>query len=416
MLGELRRIAIAFFILSLPLAVRAQEASQPEKIVFSGQLRERTEFDDRHINADELVFIHYLRTRLRATAKPATGFTVVAEVQDSRYLGQNDPTQARGTTDISADGLDMHQAWAQIERPFDLPIDLRVGRQEITFGNERVIGVSNWSNTGRTFDGARATLHTTDLSVDLFGARLAASSAGPIAAQHLYGLWANWKPATTTSFDLFGLQDDNTTSIRRGEDSGKALLMRYSIGLTVKQTFGPIDMELEGIGQTGNTAPNDSVVQRSIKAFLGSAAVSVMLVPESKTKLNLLATTLSGDGSAKDDKSETFNTVFGTNHKFYGIADYVPELAGDRGLVDFMGGASTSPSKELKLALEGHLLLPQHGPDSFGNEFNITAAWRAATPFELSGGVAVFLPGEILKPRVGDSTRYWAYIAGLWEF
>ena len=123
-------------------------------------------------------------------------------------------------------------------------------------------------------------------------------------------------------------------------------------------------MELEGIDQTGETSPNDSTTRRSIKAFLGSATVSATLIPESKTKVTLLATVLSGDGSAKDDKSETFNTVFGTNHKFYGIADYVPDLSGDRGLVDFMAGASTSPSKEWKLALEGHALLPQRGGDA----------------------------------------------------
>ncbi|HYJ78731.1 MAG TPA: hypothetical protein VEW03_03940, partial [Longimicrobiaceae bacterium] len=101
-----------------PAAARAQPAPvDSQKLVFSGQVRLRSELDDRHVLADERVNVHLLRTRLRASARPAPGISVLAELQDARHLGSGDPRQGRGTTDPSADGLDMRQAWAQLQRP-----------------------------------------------------------------------------------------------------------------------------------------------------------------------------------------------------------------------------------------------------------------------------------------------------------
>jgi len=381
-------------------------------------VRLRTELDDRGLGAvDETVLIHLLRTRLRATARPLPWITVVAEVQDARYLGSGDPSQGRGTTDISPDGLDMHQAWAQIDHPFDLPVDLRFGRQEISFANERLIGVSNWSNTGRAFDGARAMIHGDEVSVDLFAARLSAPVPGPTASQNLYGAWGNWKPAADMSVDLFALRDDNTTPVRRGEDSGKSVLGRNTVGTLLRGTFGPVNVELEGAGQFGENAANDSAQRRTIQAFLGSATITATILPESKTSLFVLGTVLSGDGSASDDRNETFNTLFGTNHKFYGTIDYVPDLSGNFGLVDLGAGISSAPVKGLRIVLDGHVFMPQRSSqEQFGSEVDLTATWRLAAPFELSGGAALFMPGELLKARIGDSARSWAFLAGSWEF
>ena len=417
-MGRLRRgLFLLLPILFIPALLSAQETKPVDHIKFSGQVRLRSELDDRRLTAREVVFMHLLRSRLRATAKPLDGFTVVAEIQDARYLGSGDPAQARGTTDITADGLDMRQAYGQIERPFDLPVDLRFGRQEITFANERLVGVSNWSNTGRSFDAARATFHATDLTVDLWGARLTAPSAAPTESQNFYGLWGNWKPATTMSIDLFGLHDNNTAKIVRGEDSGEVLLARHTVGSLFRGTFGPLDVELEGVGQFGSTAPSDTVTRRTIQAFLASGTVTATVHEATKTRVALLGTVLSGDGSSRDDRSETFSTLFGTNHRLYGTIDYLPELGGSLGLVDLSASVSMAPIKGLRMLLEGHRLLPQRTTkDAFGTEVDFTIWCRDVAPFEISGGASVFLPGEPLTARIGDEPRYWAYIAGQWDF
>lgn len=110
-----------------------------KECIICGQVRVRSELDGRRMFSDEAVLAHLIRSRIRATARPAAGITVLAEVQDSRYWGQSDPVQGRGTTDASADVLDMHQAWAQCDSIFGMPIVLRVGRQEMSFANERLL-------------------------------------------------------------------------------------------------------------------------------------------------------------------------------------------------------------------------------------------------------------------------------------
>ena len=45
---------------------------------------------------------------------------------------------------------------------------LRTGRRELQFGAQRLVGISDWSNTGRVFDGVRLTLAHNGASVDVF--------------------------------------------------------------------------------------------------------------------------------------------------------------------------------------------------------------------------------------------------------
>jgi len=345
------------------------------------------------------------------------GVTILLELQDSRFLGSGDPAQARGTTDATADGLDMHQANVRIERVLDLPIDVRLGRQEISFNNERLVGSAPWINTARSFDGARATMTMDDVNFDLFGARLSAPAASPAASQNLYGLWCTYRPSAAVHAEVYGLRDDNTSRVRVGDDSGKSVLERYHIGTYLKGTYGMVDVEVEGIGQAGGSARDDSSVRRDIRAFLLSASVWVTVADDSKTKLQALASVLSGDGSAGDTISETFNTLFGTNHKFYGTMDYVPALSGDLGVVDLSGAVQTTPASGLRMLLEGHLLLPQRngGDGNFGTEIDLTVWWRRVAAFELSGGASVFMPGELLESRLGEKPRYWIYLAGMWQ-
>lgn len=414
----LRRIRTILILLPLVLSgLAAQETAGTQPITLSGQLRARTEFDDKGLTQDESTLMHLLRTRFRATARPIEGVTVVVELQDARFLGSGNTALGRGTTDAAADGLDMRLAFAQIERILGTPVDLRLGRQELAFNNERLIGVSNWANTGRSFDAARATLRSDQFNLDLFGSRLTAPNASPTASENLYGVWGTYTPAKTLQAELYGLRDDNTTEIIAGADSGESLLARYTAGLYVKGSVDMIDFELEGIGQTGATSSSDTTPRRDIRAFLGSAVVGVTIMEESKTRVQGLITVLSGDGSLGDTINETFNTLFGTNHKFYGVMDYFPPLSGNLGLVDMSAGISTNLIKGLRLALDGHLFGPQRGGggENFGTEIDLQVWWRGVNRFELSGGASTFLPGELAKSRLGEDPRFWVWIAGQWE-
>jgi hypothetical protein len=45
---------------------------------------------------------------------------------------------------------------------------LCIGRQEISYGKQRIISAANWSNTRRTFDGVKAIFYMQDWRLDAF--------------------------------------------------------------------------------------------------------------------------------------------------------------------------------------------------------------------------------------------------------
>ena len=57
--------------------------------------------------------------------------------------------------------------------PAVFPLSLKIGRQEMTYGDQRFIGLTDWSNTGRSFDAARLRYQAGKKSwINLFTARV----------------------------------------------------------------------------------------------------------------------------------------------------------------------------------------------------------------------------------------------------
>ncbi len=116
---------------------------------------------------------------------------------------------------------------------------------------------------------------------------------------------------------------------------------------------------------------------------------------------------LSGAEDAADTSTKTFDTLFATNHKFYGMSDFflnVPAHTQGKGLMDIALKASVKPLKNLKFMLHGHYLLPQQardGGDAFGTEIDFIALWKPYKPVALKIEVFTMLPGEALKERLG---------------
>lgn len=52
------------------------------------------------------------------------------------------------------------------------PLTAKVGRQESSYGDERLVGDFDWSNLGRVFDAAKLRYETADLRVDAFSGRV----------------------------------------------------------------------------------------------------------------------------------------------------------------------------------------------------------------------------------------------------
>ena len=125
-------------------------AQQDTTLQLDMQLRVRSEWRDGYklasanniLTRDNLVTVQRARLGLKGRWR---SFDYKLAAQDIRTFGG--PTgQSQGTLGIT-------EAWWSSELAYGLV--LKVGRQEIKFDNERVVGAVDWSNPGRFLDGVR---------------------------------------------------------------------------------------------------------------------------------------------------------------------------------------------------------------------------------------------------------------------
>src|SRR5438876_6550496 len=103
-----------------------------------------------------------LRTFVHMGYDPTPWLNFYAEARDSRgFWDEPSPNP-------DLDTVDLHQAFVQIGNPQLFPLIAKIGRQELSYGDERLIGASDWTNVRRTFDAAKLRYEVEGFWVDAF--------------------------------------------------------------------------------------------------------------------------------------------------------------------------------------------------------------------------------------------------------
>ena len=154
-------------------ARRAREASRPQSrqrasspwLRLRGEFRERLEgFDGLGFNSTREDLYWLSRLRLNATVTPSKQLSFQAQVQDARVAKKTvgpDWSPVQGA-DRPANGVS--RTW----RSSTGPMTIRAGRQELVYGEQRLVGHVSWLNAARTFDGVKATFRTKAFAADVF--------------------------------------------------------------------------------------------------------------------------------------------------------------------------------------------------------------------------------------------------------
>ena len=82
------------------------------------------------------------------------------------------PNIPQGSSPESDGPADLHQAFVTLGNLKEFPVSAKVGRQELSYGDERLIGAFGWHNIGRVFDGAKLRCQNEWFGVDGFATRL----------------------------------------------------------------------------------------------------------------------------------------------------------------------------------------------------------------------------------------------------
>lgn len=414
--------AVAATALTLLVSpVSAQPSRSDSAIVFSGEVRARGEYDrpGSGVSGDGVTL---LRSRFAADARVADGARVFVQLQDSRVLGE------RSTTAGSAAQLDLHQAFLELTGTWeDRRLALRVGRQEIALGNERLIGAVGWSNTGRTFDGARVDLTSADAAWRASAFAITLGENGRRAPKVVAG------EPTRSDESLLGL----TMSRGRLE----ALLVhdrgvRFRAFDEVRRTTGyaryrtaptaGIVLDVESAYQFGTqqrvvTGDPRTTRAQDISAWFLGARLNRPADDAVPAAFTVGVDWLSGDDNPADGDYSGFNTLYGTNHKWYGTIDLFLDpnaRTGDRGLIDVMAGTVVTLSPRATLRADVHHL---RAATAGVSAIDRSLGWEGdvSVPVQLSKASSVEIGYSVFRTQSGFSDlglgesgalRHWGYL------
>jgi len=388
-----------------PAALRAQESG----VRFGGEVRVRHELE-RPVTTGSFDQFTLLRTRLGVLAALTEGARALIQFQDSRVFGEES-----NTFDAAADVLDLHQGYLELVRPaLGRQVTLRAGRQEMILGNERLVGAVGWSNTGRSFDGARLDVAAPEggTSFGLFAATVAERGerfGGAVEDNdHLFaGLTAAGGP-----LEAWVLHDRAATYRSFTGVDRTTLGARADVALG-----GAFNAWLEGAYQAGNQVQGVALDQ-DIGAWFAGGRLGWDAAAGALAGLAAGVDYLSGDDDPLDERYGAFNTLYATNHKWYGYLDLFVDPAArtaDRGLIDAVASGRLGIVGEHTLQVDVHRFwtaAEQSGAEAraLGWELDLTLPVPLGPTHGLLLGYSAFRNGAAAPlAGLGDRGETWHF-------
>jgi hypothetical protein len=412
---------ITLFIGMFAFAVSWIANVQAQTVEISGQFKPRLEFRNGYgtLIPEGVQPANFISQRTRLNFNfTYEKFSVGLKVQNVGVWGETS-TLSRTSTN----GTMIHEAWGQVN--FSDKVALKVGRQELSYDDQRILGAVDWAQQARRHDAALVKLKFQDecnLHIGLaYNAMMESNFKFPYSINNYKALqFVHWNrrfndltaSALLINNGLPYTKFDDTTSIGTPKEK-----IAYSQTIGGRTVYIQDKWDLTGslYIQTGKVTADTSGdgVQESKKklfAFYFSTIASYELTDV----FNLGAgfEYLSGN-SMKDpgDKDKAFKPLYGTNHKFNGYMDYfyVGNHFNSVGLFDFFIPMKFAKDK-FSGAIVPHIFTSTarvYGFDEngqgkdyssyLGTEIDIVAKYAVADNVAISAGYSVMFAGESMK-------------------
>lgn len=330
-----------------------------------------------------------LRTRLHVGFDPAGPVRLFGQVQDVRATSG----PLHRFEELRVSDIEVHQLYLDLAE--DGPLSVRAGRQEVAYGGERLVGALDWAQRSRTFDGVRVRGRVAALTADVFGLAEAYPGGGPSDRPRLFGSYMTIPLADTRTLEAFVLHDRTEAELRT---------RRFTTGLRAVGSFGRWVYRVEGAYQFGERGDDD------VRAYLAAARLGASVLG-GRGRVTLWYDRLSGDDDAQDGVDRTFETLFATNHKYYGFADLFTSMrphTGGRGLEDLALKLELTMIPALRVTADVHRFRAAvaEGLDSrtFADEIDLTAQAVLLPGVSLLAGYSRVLAGRALA-AIGRGDR-----------
>ncbi len=379
----------------------------------SGELRYRLElrndfnFNDASYEDDAL---HLLRTRLGIEAAMPSRIKVFVQGQDAESFASSSLNQSNAFVDR----LDLRQLYVELNSPWkEAPVKLKVGRQELSYGEQRFVGAFDWSNVARVFDAIKLSAAPTDWAqVDIwFSQPVLINRVKADSADHednFYGVYTSVKPIRDHVLDTFLFVRHDLDNELVGEIAGhRGQLKEYTVGNRLRGKHDNLDYGIEWARQFGSRA-HENIRAWAWHNELGYTFIKCALSPRVGMEYNHG----SGDDNTSDGDVGNFDNLFPTNHLHYGHIDF----ASLRNLDHVEANLSAKPFKPLTLtakfgwffldtnksawfnASQGTIRAARaNASTTLGQEIDLLAKWQVSKHIDMLLGYAHFRAGAFVK-------------------
>jgi hypothetical protein len=375
---------ISAAVLSFALVSISTASAGPISADVNLQYRPRLEIDKRFAPETGVFITHRARIGVGLGNEE---WKVYIEPQDVRGWGSEaNPTSYEAN-------VDLHQGFAEWNP--DGAFNLRIGRQSINHLNQRLIGGLNWAQQGRSFDAARLFGKIDNVSWDVWGAPLVDEAPrrardGAVGAGLL-----QWDNAGRRAAVL-GVGDMNR----------EASLYRSTVGPhTSGKLFGSFIYQAEAYAQFGHRG-GEEISAYMVNGELGYASKTLALKPSLRVGYDVLS------GATED--TTAFDTLYGTNHAFYGYMDAflnIPVHTGGRGLQDLYVKATVDIGASRAYLAVHHLRAGPGNDGTFGTEADLVVTTPLTSGVTWENGFAVLMADDAfaaVRPAAPDYPM-WGY-------
>ena len=322
------------------------------------------------------------------------------------------------TAKADVNGIEVYEAWFQYN--FNEKWKSRIGRQIISYDNQRIFGAIDWIQQGQSFDAILLSYKKDNNQLDL-GFALNNVGETNVETPYIVPTYKNLQYAWYHT--QFKKLNASLLFLNTGYES---LVTEVPLDLRVDymQTFGTYlnskgekwDANFWAYGQTGKSNGN------SVSAY--DVAINFNYDINQKFKAGIGYEFLSGK-SQEDTSSnvKSFLPIFGTNHAFNGFMDYfyVGNYKNNVGLHDAFIKLTYAVEK-WNFNLMPHLFFAgntiidadnQKADSYYGTEVDFTLGYKLNKYIAATGGYSQMFGTDTLQQIKGgdvDHTNNWAWI------
>jgi Alginate export len=357
--------------------------------------------------------------------RPTHWLTGYAQFMDLHALGlplRDTAANMRDTFDLRQGYLDFHP-----KQKFDL----FVGRQELKFADERVIGISDWTNTSRTFDAVDLRIGDKN-RVDIF--------TSSVVIIHPTSLDTHGDGLT-----YHGVEGKISTVVPKTDIQPFVLVhalprvisQQGTAGTETEVTFGsyyqthlPLGFDSSGTGdlQRGSYS-NDSIHAGAGIVRLGYVAANEPWKPHLEGEYDYAT----GNPHINPLRIGTYDQQYPSNHNAFGLVD----LFGFQNIKQRRLNFSLAPASNLFLLIQGgslHLASAHDGvytgagtvqfaapaggfkSDDMGSEFDVSGKYIFHKSLVVNVGMGHFFPGAVMTSAAHGAPLTLGYFQLTYRF